>query len=193
MSLDDPDVQQLTAAISPKSQATDLGGVMSLNVRLDAAGLVLRVHQPFVSRRRLLALQQVRRCLVSQGLIAPVPVHWRNSTVFQCRDRWAELEDYVPHERPAHTFESYVWMFRAMGTLHRALAHIDLAVPRPLVATYSPPGSLRCGYRSQRGRSRAIRKLHSSHNSFAPSCVSCAAGGYLQQSYLCSSYTVMYA
>jgi hypothetical protein len=44
MSLNDPDVQELIAAISPESHATDLGGVMSLNVRLDAAGLVLRVH-----------------------------------------------------------------------------------------------------------------------------------------------------
>jgi len=44
MALNDPDVQQLIAAISPESHATDLGGVMSLNARLDAAGLVPRVH-----------------------------------------------------------------------------------------------------------------------------------------------------
>lgn len=142
-SLDDPDVQRLAAAISPDSHATDLGGVMSLNVGLDAAGLVLRVHQPFVSRQRLLALQQVRRCLASQGLAVPTPVRWNNAMVFRCRNRWAELEEYLPHERPAPTFESYAWMFRAMGALHRALAQLDLAVPRPLVATYAPPGSLR--------------------------------------------------
>ena len=53
LSLNNPDVQHLIAAISPESHVTDLGGVMSLNVRLDAAGLVLRVHQPFVSQRRL--------------------------------------------------------------------------------------------------------------------------------------------
>jgi Ser/Thr protein kinase RdoA (MazF antagonist) len=142
-SLNAPGVQQLIAAISPASHATDLGGVMSLNVRLDAAGLVLRVHQPFVSRRRLLALQKVRRSLASQGLVVPAPVRWNNSTVFRCRDRWAELEKYLPHERPVATFDSYAWMFGAMGTLHRALAQLDLAVPRPLVATYAPPGSLR--------------------------------------------------
>jgi len=143
MWLNGPDVQQLVTAISPESRPTDLGGVMSLNVRLDAAGLVLRVHQPFVSRQRLLAVQQVRRCLDSQGLVVPVPVRWRDATVFRCRNRWAELEEYLPHERPAPTFGSYVWMFRAMGALHRALAGLDLAVPRPLVATYAPPGSLR--------------------------------------------------
>ena len=143
MSLHDPHVQQLVAAISPESHATDLGGVMSLNVRLDAAGLVLRVHQPFVSRPRLLAVQHVRRCLDSQGLAVPAPARWRDAMVFRCRNRWAELEEYLPHERPAPTFGSYVWMFKAMGTLHRALAQLDLAVPRPLVATYAPPGSLR--------------------------------------------------
>jgi Ser/Thr protein kinase RdoA (MazF antagonist) len=34
-------------------------------------------------------------------------------------------------------------MFRATGDLHRVLARLDLAVPRPLVATYAPPGTLR--------------------------------------------------
>jgi Ser/Thr protein kinase RdoA (MazF antagonist) len=143
MSLNDPDVQRLVAAIDPQSRATDLGGVMSLNVRLDAAGLVLRVHQPFVSRQRLLVLQQVRRRLASQGLLVPTPVPWNNATVFRFRNRWAELEQYLLHQRPAPTLESYAWMFGAMGTLHRALARLDLAVPRPLVATYAPPGSLR--------------------------------------------------
>jgi Ser/Thr protein kinase RdoA (MazF antagonist) len=143
LSVNDPDVQRLSAAISPESDTTDLGGVMSLNVRLDAAGLVLRVHQPFVSRQRLLSLQRVRRRLASQGLAVPTPVRWNGSTLFRCRDRWAELEAYLPHERSAPTLDSYRWMFRAVGTLHRALAGLDLAVPRPLVATYAPPGSLR--------------------------------------------------
>jgi Ser/Thr protein kinase RdoA (MazF antagonist) len=45
--------------------------------------------------------------------------------------------------RAAPTPASYSWLFRAMGRLHRAFATLDLAVPRPLVATYAPPGSLR--------------------------------------------------
>jgi Ser/Thr protein kinase RdoA (MazF antagonist) len=143
MSLNDPDVQCLVTTISPESQATDLGGVMSLNVRLDAAGLVLRVHQPFVSRQRLLAVQDVRRGLANQGLAVPAPLRWNDKTVFRCRNRWAELEEYLPHERPVPALDSYFWLFRAMGTLHRALAHLDLVVPRPLVATYAPPGSRR--------------------------------------------------
>jgi len=50
---DDPAVQRLVAEIDPHARVTDLGGTMSLNLRIDPAGLVLRVHQPFVSRRRL--------------------------------------------------------------------------------------------------------------------------------------------
>ena len=91
--LNSPDVQRLVAVIGSASHHTDLGGVMNLNVRLDALGLVLRFHQPFVSRRRLLALQQVRRRLLGQGLLVPTPVRWNNATVFRCRKRWAELEE----------------------------------------------------------------------------------------------------
>jgi hypothetical protein len=93
MLLSDPAAQRLIAAISPQSQATDLGGVMSLNVRLDAAGLVLRVHQPTASRQRLLAVQAVRRSLPRQGLLVPRPMSWHKATVFRCRDHWAELDE----------------------------------------------------------------------------------------------------
>ncbi len=140
--LNNPDVRHLVAEIGPGSRVTDLGGVMSLNARLEPAGLVLRVHQPFVSRQRLLALQEARRCLAGQGLVVPVPLRWRHSTVFRCGNRWAELEGYIPHARPEAALGSYSWMFGAMGTLHRALAALDLRVPRPLVATYAPPSSL---------------------------------------------------
>jgi Ser/Thr protein kinase RdoA (MazF antagonist) len=142
-SLNHPDVQRLITEIAPGAHVTDLGGVMSLNVRLDPAGLVLRVHQPFVSRRRLLAIQEVRHSLAGRGLVVPVPVRWRNATVFRCGERWAELEDYIAHERAAPVLDSYVWLFGVLGTLHRALAMLDVTVPRPLVATYAPPGSLR--------------------------------------------------
>jgi Ser/Thr protein kinase RdoA (MazF antagonist) len=141
--LDNPDVRRLAAEIAPGAQVTDLGGVMSLNARLEPAGLVLRVHQPFVSRRRLLAVQEVRHRLAGMGLAVPVPTPWRNSTVFRCGRRWAELEEYLPHARAEKSPSSYLWLFGAMGTLHRAIAALDLAVPRPLVATYAPPGSLR--------------------------------------------------
>jgi Ser/Thr protein kinase RdoA (MazF antagonist) len=142
-SLNNPDVQRLISAINPRAHGTDLGGVMSLNVRLGLTGLVLRVHQPFVSRRRVLAVQEVRRRLAGLGLVVPVPMPWRTAMVFRCGNRWAELEEYVLHERAEPVPGSYLWLFGALGTLHRALAALDVRVPRPLVATYAPPGSLR--------------------------------------------------
>lgn len=140
--LSNPIVQRLATALAPGCCLTDLGGTMSLNVRVDPAGLVLRVHQPFVSRCRLLALQAVRHKLADQGLVVPVPVDRGGSTVFRGGDRWAELETYIPHVRPAPTPASYVWLFGAIGRLHQTLGALDLPVPRPLVSTYAPPGSL---------------------------------------------------
>lgn len=69
--LDRPEVQRLIAEIDPGSDATDLGVVMSLNAHLQGAGLVLRVHQPFVTRTRLLAQHALRRRLSEQRLLVP--------------------------------------------------------------------------------------------------------------------------
>lgn len=78
-SLSNPDVRRLVAEITPGSEVTDLGGYMSLNARLGTTGMVLRVHRPFVSRPRLLAVQEVRRRLAHAGLVVPVPFRWRGS------------------------------------------------------------------------------------------------------------------
>ena len=141
--LSNPNVQRLIAEIAPDSHATDLGGVMSLNVGLQPAGLVLRVHQPFLTRPRLLALQEVRRRLAGQGLAVPCARPWRGAPIFRCGRRWAELEPYVPNERLAPALEAYTWLFRATGTLDRALAELELSAPRPVYATYGPPSTLR--------------------------------------------------
>lgn len=137
------DVQQLAAAIAPDARLSDLGGTMSLNARLEPAGLVLRVHQPFVARQRILAVQAVRARLAELGLPVPRAVAWRGATVFRCGRRWAEIERFLPNAKPAPSPAAYRWLFDAMGELHRVLALLDLAVPRPLVATYGSPGSLR--------------------------------------------------
>ena len=146
-----PSVQRLIEQVAPGSHATDLGGVMSLNVGLTPPGatehaLVLRIHQGHVTKPRLLAVQEVRRRLAATGLLTPVPLSWRDQTVFRCARRWAELECYLPNERPPATPESNIWLFAAMGRLHRALRSPTLAhtkVPPPPDATYAPPGTLR--------------------------------------------------
>jgi Ser/Thr protein kinase RdoA (MazF antagonist) len=136
-------VQDLLAELCPLSPITDLGGVMSLNVHLHDLGSVLRIHQPFVSRSRLLALQRVREQLIQQGMHLPKPLHWLGQSVFHFRNRWAELDDYIAHQKLPHTTPSYVWLFQQMGIVHGALQKIDFDVPRPLVAAYAPPRSLR--------------------------------------------------
>jgi Ser/Thr protein kinase RdoA (MazF antagonist) len=144
LSIDSPDVRRRADEIAPGAELADLGGTMSVNVGLWPAGLVLRVHQPFVSRARLAALQAVRRGLAEQGLRVAAPMAWRGATLFRCgRRRWAELEPFLEGERPPPTPEAYAWMFRATGALHRGLADLDeLAVPRPAISTYGPPSSL---------------------------------------------------
>jgi len=143
--LGDPDVQRLLADVAPGDTATDLGGTMSLNLRLHAARLVLRVHRPLLSRARLVALQRVRRRLSDMGLVVPAPLAWRGATLFRCGARWAELEPYVESSRPEPSPDAYAWLFGAMGRLHKALAALDpldVAVPRPIIATYGPPSTL---------------------------------------------------
>ena len=51
--------------------------------------------------------------------------------------------NYIPNERLAPEPESYFWLFRAMGTLHHALASLAVLVPQPVGAPYAPPGSVR--------------------------------------------------
>ena len=138
----DPDVQRLLAEVAPSDTPVDLGGTMSLNLRLQQAGLVLRVHRALVSRARLVALQRIRQGLAAAGLLVPAPLTWRGATLFRCGERWAELEPYLESTRPEPSPDAYVWMFGAMGALHRALATLDVAVPRPTVSTYGPPTTL---------------------------------------------------
>ena len=141
-SVNDLDVRRLAEEIAPGAELADLGGTMSLNLHMRPAALVLRVHRPFVSRARLLALQEVRRRLAGRGLRVAAPLPWRGATLLRSGGRWAELEPYLAGKRPAPTPEAYQAMFGAMGTLAAALRGIELPVPRPVVATYGPPSSL---------------------------------------------------
>jgi Ser/Thr protein kinase RdoA (MazF antagonist) len=141
LTMNDQDVRNLVKQISPDSTVTDLGGTMSLNVKIEPDNFVLRIHQPFMTRQRLLAVQDVRIRCTEQGLIVPLPVY--GMPLLRCRNRWVELEKYIPHERLKPTEDSYVWLFQAMGVLHSTLAKINVMVPRPLVATYATPSTLR--------------------------------------------------
>jgi Ser/Thr protein kinase RdoA (MazF antagonist) len=150
-SLDDPAIAALVRAcgVDPAS-AVDLGGTMSLNVRVGGdggdgdGGSVLRVHPRFATRGRVRALRQVRRELAGAGATVGVPELLDGEDVVVVGDGCvAELEGFVSQHKPPAEWRSYVWMFGAMGRLHRALSGIRVALPRPVVATYGAPGSVR--------------------------------------------------
>ncbi|MDQ3540722.1 MAG: hypothetical protein M3440_08555 [Chloroflexota bacterium] len=138
-----PEVRALIERFASGSTVADLGGMMSTNLRLDATNELLRVHQPFVSRSRLLALQDLRRHLDAEGVKTPVAIVRDGATMFRCRDRWAELEPWIAHRRLEPSVQAYAWLFAEMGTVHRILGNYQRPISRPVVATAATPAALR--------------------------------------------------
>jgi Ser/Thr protein kinase RdoA (MazF antagonist) len=131
----DPGVGELIARLAPGTRVVDLGGSDSLNLLLDDLGVVLRVNKPFVSRRHILADQELRKYLAAEGLRVAAPV----GPVLRCGAVWAQLEEYVPDPTPA----TGVALFEAIGSLHRAMSTLHQARPRPQIRTCVSPRTLR--------------------------------------------------
>jgi Ser/Thr protein kinase RdoA (MazF antagonist) len=124
--------------------ATDLGGTMSLNILVpDAVDAVLRIHARFATRTRIRALQDLRSHLAGAGLVVGDPLEVHGKHVVRAGPYLAELERHVAHEKPLPTWDAYRWLYGAMGRLHRHTDNAPAHVPRPVVATYGPPSSLR--------------------------------------------------
>lgn len=140
---DHPDVVRLAEQIAPGSGRSPLGGWTSLNVHLHSSGLVLRVHPRYITRRRAVALRTLRRVLLDNGLRAAEPRQWNGRELFRCRDRIAELEEFVPHDTPDESWDAYRWLYTGMGRLHRVLASADFDLPRPVDSIWAPPSTLR--------------------------------------------------
>lgn len=141
--VDDEDVRQLLSQVAPSTTWVDLGGEDSLNLLLEGQDVVFRVRRPFVSRRRLLGEQLLKRHLVDAGLATPDPITWRRRTVLRCGPRWAQLERYVPPGRPPDGTATDEWLFAALGRLHRAMATVTSIPPRPLVSNCVSPRAMR--------------------------------------------------
>jgi Ser/Thr protein kinase RdoA (MazF antagonist) len=146
-SLSDPELAELARAcgVDDPASAVDLGGTMSLNVLVPRpeGKAVLRIHPPFATRGRVRALQQIRTDLAAAGLNVGVPEPLDGRDVVMVGQHVAELERFVEQQKPPPEWPSYVWMYGAMGRLHRALASSRVSAPRPVVATYGTPSSLR--------------------------------------------------
>ncbi|CAN5322168.1 hypothetical protein BH09ACT9_BH09ACT9_35810 [soil metagenome] len=141
--LGDDSVQHLLTQIAPGSPLTDLGGEDSLNIRLDTAGLVLRVHKPPMTKRRLDAEHQLRIALAAQGLLVPTTVDWNGRSSFRCGTRWAELEHYLALRWAPAGDVTNRWLFTAIGHLHKALSKVATPLPRPLTRSWATPITLR--------------------------------------------------
>jgi Ser/Thr protein kinase RdoA (MazF antagonist) len=144
-SLDDRAVQAVLERLGVSSAPADLGGTMSLNLHLEELDLVLRVHGRFEQERRIRALRDLRRRLHAQGLTVGVPVPLFGDEVTLVDGRVAETETFVEAEKPAPTWDSYLWMYEAMGQLHTAIDQgaAGLELPVPEVATYASPAELK--------------------------------------------------
>ena len=141
LSADNPDLQALTTRLSAGGRTVVLGGTMSRNVHLVDAGLVLRVHAPFVSPARVRAERRLKHIMLDAGLVAARPCSITGKDLLRVAGRVAEVEKYVPHRAPAPTWDTYRSMFATMSRVHSVLG--DAPVPRPVVSTYGPPGTLR--------------------------------------------------
>lgn len=141
---EDAALRALLARLGSESPR-DLGGSMSLNLHLEQLGIVLRVHPRFETQNRLRALRDLRRQLARYGLTVGAPQTVLGHELVPVDGWLAEAETFIDAHRPPATWESYLWMFRAMGSLHHAVRTKapNLELPSPEVATYGTPDELR--------------------------------------------------
>lgn len=146
LSLGDERVQELLDRIAPGETVKDLGGTFSLNMHLIQSNRVLRIHRPMISRKRLLAEQQLRRQLGERGVRTPIPFSIDGSTALRVghgnQIRLAEIEPFMDTVKPDPSLNSYDWLFRELGRLHIALAALPAEMPRSVVATWGTPRSM---------------------------------------------------
>jgi Ser/Thr protein kinase RdoA (MazF antagonist) len=133
-STDDPAVAALLDQLAPAGTWLDIGGSFNLNIRLDGAEpLVLRVHRPWATRGRVAGLRRLRERLQRAGIRVAQPVPILGRDLVRVGDRWAELEEFVPHVPPDPSQESHLRLFEELGRLHTALrATWQPDLPQPL-------------------------------------------------------------
>jgi Ser/Thr protein kinase RdoA (MazF antagonist) len=115
----------------------DIGGHFNLNIQLDGApSLVLRVHRPWATRGRVAGLRRLRERLQRAGIRVARPVPILGRELARVGDRWAELEEFVPHVQLSPSQESYLRLLEELGRLHAGLrATWELELPHPVDST----------------------------------------------------------
>ena len=129
------------------SEATDIGGTYSLNAKVSTARgeYVVRVHRPWVTPRRLLDVQGVRRVLAHARFpVAPPLADRWGETTGDFEGRLFEVEPFVAHDSTADSWDRYAVALGVLGGLHGLLgenfAKQTLLPPR--VSNYGTPDLL---------------------------------------------------
>lgn len=129
-SADDPAVLALIDRVGAGATWADIGGGFNLNIRLDLdPAVVLRVHRPWIGRSRVQGLRRLRERLAAAGVRVAPPLPILERDVVRVGDRWAELEEFVPHAAPAASPQSYTRLFKELGRLHCALGRVWTDMP----------------------------------------------------------------
>jgi Ser/Thr protein kinase RdoA (MazF antagonist) len=131
---DDPAVAALIAGVARGAGWVDIGGVFNLNVRIDVEPpVILRVHRPWVRRRRVEGLRHLRERLRGTQVRVARPIRISGRDLLRVADRWAELEEFIDHVQPAAGEHSSVRLFEELGRFHTALKAVwDPSPPEPL-------------------------------------------------------------
>lgn len=139
--------QQLMAVLRnrygliPSTPPKDLGGAFSLNLLLDTAGgkYVARVHGTQTGRRRLSAIQSVRRQLAAGGTPAPEQVPTSDGRPFvQVQGHLVEVERYVEHDAYMNTWHRLETGLPYLGRTHTVLCSDPGGVPVGLAGRRAP-------------------------------------------------------
>ncbi|HZU17613.1 MAG TPA: hypothetical protein VFD01_13570 [Candidatus Dormibacteraeota bacterium] len=106
----------------------DLGGAYNLNllVRSRSGRQVVRVHRPWVSLERVMALQQTRERLAAAGLPVARPL----AAPLRFEGRVVEVEEFIAHDRVVDAWSRAESAFALLGRLHDALRRLT---PSPLL------------------------------------------------------------
>jgi hypothetical protein len=136
-STDDPAVAALLDQVAPAGTWENIGGEFNLNIRLDGTPtLVLRVHRPWATCSRVAGLRRLRERLQRAGIRVARPVQIFGRDLARAGDRWAEIEEFVPHVQLSPSQESYLRLFEELGRLHAGLrATWEPELPHPVDTT----------------------------------------------------------
>ncbi len=131
---DDPAVAALIDHVARGAGWADIGGGFNLNLRIDAERpVLLRVHRPWVRRRRVAGLRRLRERLQRTQVRFARPIPISGCDLLRVADRWAELEEFIDHVQPRADSDSSVRLFEELGRVHTALNAVwEPSPPEPL-------------------------------------------------------------